>query len=137
MPHSLRFFIPEQYYTTPEVNAPLYDLEIKEEMDVIITILNRLFDEHDIQFYIGNRMNNGFDPEKTYLPFNKNKINNVLANMNRHTNIIRRKNEGQLMYPPLVNNEVIHITPRSKTLKARHAKKNGVKYTLKAHKLML
>jgi hypothetical protein len=135
-PHSLKFSIPEQYYTTPEINAPIYDTEIKEEMDAIITVLNRLFDEHNKQYYIGNRMNNGFDPEKTYLPFNKNKINSVLANMNRHTNIIGRKNQGQFMYPPFVNNEVIHIRPQGKTLKVQRIN-NRRKHTLKAHKLIL
>ena len=133
-PHSLHFSIPVQYYTTSEVSSPKYDPEIKEEMDVIITVLNRLFNENDKHFYIGNHMNNGFDPEKVYLPFNKNKINSVLTNMNRHTNIIMRKNIGQLMYPPLVNNEVIHITPR----KVHRVNINNKKRkTLKAYRLVL
>jgi hypothetical protein len=53
LPDSIFFSIPSQYYHT-DIEYPIYDDEIKKEMDVIITVLNRLFDEKNKRFYVGN-----------------------------------------------------------------------------------
>jgi hypothetical protein len=33
------------------------EIQLKQEMDVIITVLNRIFDEDNIKYYIGSRYN--------------------------------------------------------------------------------
>lgn len=51
-PHSLYFTINDEYKITQNVNAHVYDADIQQEMDVIITVLNRIFDENNKDFYI-------------------------------------------------------------------------------------
>jgi hypothetical protein len=87
-------------------NGFIKDAEMDEEMDVIITVLNRLFDEDNTEFYVGN-------PDRL-LPIH-NKTNSVLMNMNQHTPFIKRKNVGVMMYPPMVNNAPITLKPRTTT----------------------
>jgi hypothetical protein len=64
-------------------------------MDVIINVLNRLFDEDD-EYYIGNN--------STLYPIHK-KTNLVLNNINKHTTIITRKNKGTFLYPKSISTE--------------------------------
>ena len=116
---SLIFSVPERYYTTVEVKNPKYDAELRQEIDVILTVLNRLFDEHNKKFYIGNNMSNGFDPEKNYLPFNKNKIDKILMNVNKHRKIMTRTNRGIMMYPSFTHNNKIEMPIRRRTLKSK------------------
>ena len=91
-PHSLVFSIVDGYTTPPGIqNTNLYDPILQKEMDVIITVLNRLFDEED-EYYIGNK--------DRLVPIHKN-TNAVLKNMNKYTQHVERKNKGILMLPVL------------------------------------
>ena len=100
-PHSLEFSIATGY-NTPNIfsNVNTIDPELQKEMDVIITVLNRLFDEDNKEFYIGNK-------DKLYLIHNKTNI--VLNNINAHSKIFTRKNKGIKMLPNFINNNIINI----------------------------
>jgi hypothetical protein len=94
-PNSLKFSIDYGYNTPGISNSHMYDPEIQEEMDVIINVLNRLFDEDD-EYYIGNN--------SILYPIHK-KTNLVLNNINKHTTIITRKNKGTFLYPTSISTE--------------------------------
>jgi hypothetical protein len=113
--NSLQFSI-EDGYTTPGIkNSHLYDPEIQKEMDVIITVLNRLFDEDNKKFYIG---------DKEILNPIHNKTNLVLENINTHSQYVSRKNKGNMMNPPY-NNKLPPLTlkRKNKNNKTRRIKK--------------
>lgn len=83
-------------------------------MDVIIYVLNRIFDEND-KIYIGNYS----DFINIY-----NKTNDVLKNINRHTTYATRKNKGSTMFRerfnlPITNVNHIKGTPYRKTRRSR------------------
>ena len=54
-------------------------------MDVILTVLNRIFDEDNTEFYIGNK----YKAREI-----SNNTNKVLNNINIHSLLITRKNKG-------------------------------------------
>jgi hypothetical protein len=113
-PNSLYFSI-EDGYTTPINGAHLYDPEIQKEMNVIITVLNRLFDENNAEFYIGEQNN--------IFPIHNN-TNTILKNINNHSQIVSRKNKGSRMYPPLNVNKPRLLTKYTrKTLKKHKPKR--------------
>lgn len=85
--NSLEFSITDGYTTPSAKNAAQYDPDIQKEMDVIITVLNRIFDEDNAKYYIGN-----------ITPVHK-KTNIVLNNMNTRTAIVSRKNKGTKINP--------------------------------------
>lgn len=92
-PHSLEFSIANGYTTNQSIkNAIKYDSEIQQEMDVIITVLNRLFDEKNKDFYVGNT--------NKLIPIH-NQTNNILQNINNHSTLTMRKNKGVKMLPTL------------------------------------
>lgn len=84
-PNSLEFSINNDYYKTnvPTItNVNKIDEEINKEMDVIVIVLNRLFDQNDI-IYIGNKaweIHNNTDK--------------VLTNVNTYSILTTRKNKG-------------------------------------------
>lgn len=94
-PNSLKFSIVD--------DTGIHDPEIQAEMDVIITVLNRLFDEDNAEFYIGNQ--NKF-------VFIHNKTNSVLENMNKHTKLATRKNRGFRLFPLSTNEPTFTIESR-------------------------
>lgn len=103
--HSLQFRIVERY-TTPEnpenpekpesvsiINQ--YDDEVKQEMDVITSVLNKLFDENDREHYVGDYDAVHFGPEHAQKDIHvEPNTNNILRNINLHSNAITRKNKG-------------------------------------------
>ena len=90
--HSLVFTIANGYTTPSNIqNTNLYDPELQKEMDVILTVLNRLFDEED-EYYIGDK--------DRLVPIHKN-TNTILKNMNTHIGHVERKNKGTLTLPVL------------------------------------
>lgn len=101
-PHSLQFRIVERY-TTPEIpDKPgsvsminQYDEEVKQEMDVLTSVLNKLFDEDDRDHYVGdyNAIHHGSQNNKKTNHVEPN-TNNILRNINLHSNAITRKNKG-------------------------------------------
>ena len=104
-PKSLEFSIADGYSTKLN-NAHLYDYELQQEMKVIITVLNRIFDEDNKEFYIGNE-NKLFSIH--------NKTDTVLENINRFSKSVTLKNKGVRMYPPL-NNGQQYVIQRNKRM---------------------
>ena len=94
-----------------------YDPYIQQEMDVIISVLNKLFNEKNNELYIG---------DKTIFPIH-NKTNNILNNINKHSKLISRKNKGVKIFPNNINNPefIFNNNPFSKSSK---------RYTRKIHK---
>ena len=93
--NSLEFSIANGCTTNGVQNASKYDPELQQEMNVIIRVLNRMFDEDNHDFYIGN--------EDNLFPIHKN-TNTILDNINRRSNSIPLKNKSARMYPPFNNN---------------------------------
>jgi hypothetical protein len=85
---SLKFSIANGYTTPGATNSHLYDPEIQQEMDVIITVLNNIFDEENEKMYIGNML----------VPIH-NLTNTVLININSFKQHIKRNNNGKLISP--------------------------------------
>ncbi len=52
-PDSLVFSIADEYTISGLKNADNYDTEIQQEMNIIIRVLNKMFDEYNYKFYIG------------------------------------------------------------------------------------
>ena len=110
--NSLEFSIANGYTTNGIQNASRYDPELQQEMNVIITVLNRMFDEDNRDFYIGN--------EDNLFPIHKN-TNTVLNGINIRSHYIPLKNKGTRMYPPFNNNlsSIKSYTSVKKTLKSK------------------
>ncbi len=90
-PKSLEFKIADGYNTPSNVkNINKYDSDIQKEMDTIISVLNRLFNEKDTEFYIGN-------PNILY-SIHRN-TNNILNNINKHSKHTTRKNKWIKILP--------------------------------------
>jgi hypothetical protein len=104
-PNSLEFSIASGYTTPAVANAATYDPELQQEMDAIISVLNRMFDEKDTELYIGNS-------DKLY-PIH-NKTNFVLNNINSHTQIVSRKNKGVKMMPKTGANSELTLYSKNK-----------------------
>jgi len=117
-PNSLHFSIGDGYNTPHVKNAYIYDPIIQQEMDVIITVLNRIFDEDNHEFYIGK-------PRESFYHIHLT-TNSILENMNKHTNIITRKNKGHMMLPGFYNNTYFVINDN---IYKKMSKKNGTRVT--------
>jgi hypothetical protein len=95
-PHSLQFRIAERY-TTPELVSKTnkYDDEVKQEMDVLTTVLNQLFDEDDREHYVGDydAIHVDSNNKQEAIPIESN-TDNILRIMNLRTNAFTRKNKG-------------------------------------------
>jgi hypothetical protein len=119
-PNSLIFYIADGFDTPNIIPAvKQYDQELQIEMDVIISVLNRLFDETNTEFYIGHMV------EK--LPIHNN-INNMLANINVHNVHYTRKNKGKYMFQPSPNVNPMRINysnykPKPKKNPSRSSRK--------------
>jgi hypothetical protein len=101
-PHSLEFYIPEEFQTTPDApNSSIYDMEVQQEMDIIITVMNHLFDEKH-KYYIGNILHPSSDELKNIYPYYKN-TNTVLNDINMYSKIKTRRNTGKYPLPPRQN----------------------------------
>jgi hypothetical protein len=116
--NSLEFSINEGYNTPSDVpNVQKYDTEIKKEMDIIIKVLNRLFDEKNTEMYIG---------KKSMIPNIHFKTNNVLNNINKHSKYTVRKNKGtqyinkSSLYESKMN--IMYNKTKRRTLRKNHTK---------------
>ena len=101
-PESLEFSVADKYLTTDLPTAHLYDTELQKEINIIITVINRLFDENNKKFYVGN--------QNRLFPIH-NRTNAVLTNINSQTQHVTIKNKGVRMYPQLNNNQPYSIKP--------------------------
>lgn len=104
-PNSLVFSTADDFLTSTKNKVTPYDTELEQEMDVIITVLNRLFDENNKEFYIGNN---------DKLVHIHNNTNRVLKNLNKFSQYVTRKNKGSMMYPPLINNRIYTLSASPK-----------------------
>jgi hypothetical protein len=121
-PNSLEFRIADGY-KTPGINAD--EKELQEEMDVIIYVVNRLFNEND-PYYIGVK--------EEIININP-RINTILHNINRR-NVVQLKNKGVRMIRKINKNipavpvfyNKYHKTPkgRARSPKARNVTKKIV-----------
>jgi hypothetical protein len=93
-PNSLIFSIGDGYITQGIKSKNSYEKEIQTEMDIIITVLNNIFDENNTELYIGKN--------KDFINI-YNKTNNILRNMNRRTKYVTRKNKDKTYFPPIVD----------------------------------
>jgi hypothetical protein len=100
-PTSLSFSIGYGYDTPNAKNFTTYDDELQQEMGVIITVLNRLFDSNN-KYFVGNHMNYLFDIV--------NNTNLLLENMNQYTQIATRKNKGKMISPIWANNQFFNLS---------------------------
>jgi hypothetical protein len=94
-PNSLEFSIGYGYNTPIAVpNSQNYNSELQGEMDAYIAVLNKLFDEHNTQFYIGHKSN---------LNIIHNSTNIITQNINSRNVHYTRKNKGKYMFQPSPN----------------------------------
>jgi hypothetical protein len=79
-------------------------------MKAIIDVFNKLFDETNKEFYIGN-------PQNNYLNIHPN-TNNILNNINLHSKYTSRKNKGVPIFSSS-NKPLIHLKYKNpkKTMK--------------------
>ena len=120
-PNSLEFAIGDGYTTSSELlNTDIYDPILQQEMDVILTVLNRLFDEDNKEYYIGNK--------DKLVPIHA-KINAVLENMNKHNRHVTRKNRGSTMLPliTITNTYKLKYRPSQKTIRRRNKNTSRLK----------
>lgn len=124
-PHSLQFSIGYGNTTPNANNVALYDAEIQQEMDVIITVLNRLFDETNKKFYIGNKYSNNTNIENPLYPIH-NKTNKTLKFINTNTNKYTRCNKGIIMDPSNSNLPIIGENTNKRNVKNRKSSKKQI-----------
>lgn len=129
-PKSLNFSIANGYTTNKRItNAGKYDNELQNEMNVIITVLNRLFDEKNKEFYVGfknyyiNNTNYYFTPIHKFYPIH-NQTNNVLQNINNHSGLTKRKNKGVKMHPILSQAPPLALSKTTRATTRRTNRKN-------------
>ena len=103
---------------TQHLNAHLYDLWLQKEMNVIITVLNRLFDEDNDMYYIGSE-------SRIYSVHNQ--TNNTLNVINRYNNHYTRRNKGKKLYPPFSNSQNNIIIRRNHAKRGLSAKSQTIK----------
>lgn len=116
-PNSLEFSIADGY-TSPSIikDRNIYDPELQKEMDVIICVLNRLFDETNEDFYVGNKKN---------LSFIHNKTDKVLELMNKYTKHITRKNIETKLFPFSSNQSVFETNLKKNNTGRRITRKKN------------
>ncbi len=120
---SLEFSIADGYSTPMVTNSHIYDSEIQEEMDAIISLLNKLFDENNNELYIGN------------IKEIHKKTNTVLKSINTRKYLFKRKNYNE-MINPLTNtiSSPFGLTPR---IYRKTPKKQKIKFPKKKYSFTL
>lgn len=117
---SLLFSIADGYDTPGIKNENSYEDELQKEMDVIISVLNNIFNQKNYRFYIG---------KKKELINIHNKTDDVLRNINKRINYTQRKNRGNTYFQPAINMSNFHIKYKSKTKSQNKRKSKSKKIT--------
>jgi hypothetical protein len=73
------------------------DIQLDKEIDVILTVLNRLFDETDEEYYININM--------SFTTHNKKNI--IYDNIHRHVAYVKKLYEMKLASYPVINNAIV------------------------------
>jgi hypothetical protein len=134
-PKSLKFSIANGYTTNKRItNAGKYDTELQNEMNVIITVLNRLFDEDNKNFYVGYKNYYVSNTNYYFTPINKlypihNQTNNVLQNINNHSKLRTRKNKGTRMLPTLSHDPPIITAKNTRATTRKRNRRNIRNFT--------
>lgn len=115
-PNSLEFSINNNFLKTNLPNANIYDTQLDDEMNVILRVLNRLFNEKNDDFYVG---------DKTKLVPIHNNTNAILQNINTRKKFFTRKNFGRTMLPKFSNDPTI-IIKRNKKKGTRRVYRNAI-----------
>ena len=111
-PDSLTFSMEPGYDTTVFAT---YDTELTKEIDVIIDVINKFFDEHNETYYIGNKK------EVT----NIHKYTNNAAKKMNTSKLVTRKNHGVFLITFNTSNIQKRVLSRiKKTLKSTKHKRN-------------
>lgn len=84
-------------------------------MDVIISVLNDIFDETNTSMFIGYKDTNKNNIINVHI-----KTNNVLNNINKHTKYVTRRNKGTILGPIKGNNSLFNINYSNKNLKHKN-----------------
>jgi len=142
-PNSLIFSITQGYSTSLYPSAPSsfqsaivkYDDDVKREMDIITIVLNKLFDEDNIDYYIGDyhkkypiNINNPVKLQQ--LSEINNTINNVLNNINKRSQYVKRRNIGVLMIRTHNNKSKLTLY-RNKHTRKQHKNSRSTRKKLK------
>jgi len=101
-PHSLEFVIEDGYNTSNVKISNQYNTEVQQEMQVIITVLNRLFDEDNPQYYVGTYSKNKQVGNHFFSMYPK--INEISGLINKHSTHTSRKNRGISLNPSINSN---------------------------------
>ncbi len=121
-PNSLEFSIINEPPIKSILNICNYEDKLEKEIDVIITVLNRLFDEDDV-LYVGDK--------NKIVPIHM-KSNNILLNMNHHIKYSMRRNKGHTLLPQ-INNSVPLILNRQHNKKK--VKAESMRITRKIYRM--
>ena len=97
------------------------DNVLQQEMDAIIRVLNRIFDETQPEYYVGKTKTTIQNTESDIINTHKSpldihlKTNYVLENINKFTNHVTRKNKGSAFFPKATNEPLLSNTAVKKT----------------------
>jgi len=95
-PNSLVFSIADGYTTPDAMDASKYDTEVQKEMNVIISVLNKMFDEKNRKIYLGKTYINNIN--NINMIYQKHpETNNILKHIDKHTHVYTRRNRGSMM----------------------------------------
>jgi hypothetical protein len=125
--HSLQFTAEPDSKMPNKAAMNQHNDSVQEEIDVIITVLNRLFDEDNKMFYIGDSKNTNQLPAHIF-PIHK-KTDNYVNIINKHTTHTQRKNRGKKMNSFLNSNlspiKIIRRTSSAKNPRRPSSPKNN------------
>jgi hypothetical protein len=115
-PDSLHFSVEDTCSSGKHPN----DSELQKEINVVLTVLNRLFNEDNKEFYIGNN--------DVLIPVHE-KLNNVLKNINTFKNNVTRKDFGTRVLPLSNNKYIFNRKNAPKTPKRKYPRTTTRKRT--------
>jgi hypothetical protein len=125
-PNSLEFSIADGLTTLFMPDYQTYDPQIQQEMDIIILVLNDLFDEKQPEFFIGKKESNS---NINKLETVHNNTNRILKSINMHNRYYTRKNKGVLLFPYVNTNKMV----RSSTYNRRRSSKRPYLFSNRAN----
>lgn len=120
-PHSLHFTIKDGYITPPIIQSDkLTEIELQKEMDVILIVMNSIFDEDNHTYYIGHQSEQ--DDNKTESITLHPHINTIANIINtRENQHITRPNRGSSFINKHTHNGTFtHVNKKKHTERRLH-----------------